>query len=46
VRAVVIGAPTSLVKGQNKTSFNVVRFREKPGREQGFLDAHNKVLAN
>ena len=25
------------------TAFNVVRFRVKAGREQEFLDAHNKV---
>ena len=25
------------------TAFNVVRFRVKSGREQGFLDAHKKV---
>ena len=25
------------------TAFNVVRFRVKSGREQEFLDAHNKV---
>jgi antibiotic biosynthesis monooxygenase (ABM) superfamily enzyme len=25
------------------TAFNVVRFRVKPGREQEFLDAHQKV---
>jgi hypothetical protein len=28
------------------TAFNVVRFRVKPGRDQEFLDAHNKVEAN
>ena len=26
------------------TAFNVVRFKVKPGREQEFLDAHNKIL--
>lgn len=25
------------------TAFNVVRFRVKPGRDQDFLDAHEKV---
>jgi hypothetical protein len=25
------------------TAFNIVRFRVKPGREQEFLDAHNKA---
>ena len=25
------------------TAFNAVRFRVKPGREQEFLDAHNKM---
>ena len=28
------------------TAFNAVRFRVKPGRDQEFLDAHNKVQAN
>ena len=28
------------------TTFNAVRFRAKPGREQEFLDAHKKVMAN
>ena len=28
------------------TAFNAVRFRVKPGREQEFLDAHNKVERN
>jgi antibiotic biosynthesis monooxygenase (ABM) superfamily enzyme len=28
------------------TAFNCVRFRVKPGREQEFLDAHKKVMAN
>jgi antibiotic biosynthesis monooxygenase (ABM) superfamily enzyme len=28
------------------TAFNAVRFRVKPGREQDFLDAHKKVVAN
>ena len=28
------------------TAFNAVRFRVKPGRDQGFLDAHKKVMAN
>ena len=28
------------------TAFNVVRFRVKPGREQEFLDAHNRVAAD
>jgi hypothetical protein len=28
------------------TAFNAVRFRVKPGRDQEFLDAHNKVEAN
>lgn len=28
------------------TAFNAVRFRVKPGREQEFLDAHNKAQAN
>ena len=28
------------------TAFNTVRFRVKPGREQEFLDAHKKVMAN
>jgi len=28
------------------TTFNVVRFRVKPGREQGFLDAHKKAEAD
>ena len=28
------------------TAFNAVRFRVKPGREQEFLDAHKKVMAN
>lgn len=27
------------------TAFNAVRFKIKPGREQDFLDAHNKVAA-
>jgi antibiotic biosynthesis monooxygenase (ABM) superfamily enzyme len=27
-------------------AFNAVRFRVKPGREQEFLDAHQKVEAN
>ena len=27
------------------TAFNAVRFRVKPGRDQEFLDAHNKVMA-
>ena len=27
-------------------SFNAVRFRVKPGRDQEFLDAHKKVQAN
>ena len=25
------------------TAFNAVRFKVKPGREQQFLDAHNKI---
>lgn len=25
------------------TAYNVVRFRTKPGKEQTFIDAHNKV---
>ena len=28
------------------TAFNAVRFRVKTGREQEFLDAHKKVMAN
>jgi predicted metal-dependent hydrolase len=28
------------------TAFNAVRFRVKPGREQEFLEAHNKVERN
>jgi antibiotic biosynthesis monooxygenase (ABM) superfamily enzyme len=28
------------------TAFNAVRFRVKPGRDQQFLDAHQKVQAN
>lgn len=28
------------------TAFNAVRFRVKPGRDQEFLDAHKKVVAN
>ena len=28
------------------TAFNVVRFRVKPGREQEFLDAHERVERN
>ena len=28
------------------TSFNVVRFRVKPGREEAFLDAHRNGKAN
>jgi antibiotic biosynthesis monooxygenase (ABM) superfamily enzyme len=28
------------------TAFNTVRFRVKPGREQEFLDAHEKVERN
>jgi quinol monooxygenase YgiN len=28
------------------TAFNAVRFRVKPGRDQEFLDAHNKISAN
>jgi quinol monooxygenase YgiN len=28
------------------TAFNAVRFRVKPGREQEFLDAHKKMVAN
>jgi antibiotic biosynthesis monooxygenase (ABM) superfamily enzyme len=28
------------------TAFNAVRFRVKPGRDQDFLDAHKKVVAN
>ena len=28
------------------TAFNTVRFRVKPGRDQEFLDAHKKVMAN
>ena len=28
------------------TAFNAVRFRVKPGREQEFLDAHQKIEAN
>ena len=27
------------------TAFNAVRFRVKPGRDQEFLDAHKKVVA-
>ena len=27
-------------------AFSVVRFRVKPGREQDFLDAHKKMMAN
>jgi hypothetical protein len=30
-------------KGQVMTAFNAVRFKVKAGREQQFLDAHNKV---
>ena len=30
-------------KGQIMTAFNAVRFKVKAGREQQFLDAHNKV---
>ncbi len=28
------------------TAYNAVRFRVKPGRDQEFLDAHKKVVAN
>jgi hypothetical protein len=28
------------------TAFNAVRFRVKPGRDQDFLDAHAKILAD
>ena len=28
------------------TAFNAVRFRVKPGRDQEFLDAHKKIVAN
>jgi len=28
------------------TAFNAVRFRVKPGRDQEFLDAHQKVAAD
>jgi hypothetical protein len=28
------------------TAFNAVRFREKPGRDQEFLDAHTKIAAD
>ena len=28
------------------TAFNAVRFRVKPGRDQEFLDAHEKTAAN
>ena len=28
------------------TAFNVVRFRVKPGRDQEFIDAHQKIQAN
>jgi hypothetical protein len=28
------------------TAFNVVRFRVKPGRDQDFLDAHQKVAGD
>jgi quinol monooxygenase YgiN len=28
------------------TAFNAVRFRVKPGRDQEFLDAHKKVVAD
>jgi quinol monooxygenase YgiN len=28
------------------TDFNAVRFRVKPGRDQEFLDAHKKIVAN
>ena len=28
------------------TAFNVVRFRVKSGRDQDFLDAHEKIAAN
>jgi hypothetical protein len=28
------------------TAFNAVRFRVKPGRDQEFLEAHKKVVAN
>src|SRR6516225_11925924 len=30
-------------KGQIMTAFNAVRFKVKAGREQQFLDAHNKA---
>lgn len=32
-------------KEQIMTAFNAVRFKVKAGREQQFLDAHNKVMA-
>jgi quinol monooxygenase YgiN len=38
--------PCPLVKGKTMTAFNVVRFRVKPGREQEFLDAHNRIEAS
>lgn len=28
------------------TAYNVVRFRVKPGREQDFIDAHDKIQAD
>jgi hypothetical protein len=28
------------------TAFNAVRFRVKPGREQGFLDTHRKIAVD
>src|SRR5215469_15983198 len=33
----------STKRGQIMTAFNAVRFKVKAGREQQFLDAHNKV---
>lgn len=29
-----------------KASYNVVRFRTKPGKEQAFIDAHKKATLN
>ena len=34
---------SSLGAGGNMTAFNAVRFKVKAGREQQFLDAHNKI---
>ena len=37
------GVRTASAKRQIMTAFNAVRFKVKAGREQQFLDAHNKV---